>query len=83
MSQIGTKYLTLIHSTSMRLNLADTNECIEGTSNCSADAVCNNTKGSYNCACKQGYNRDGNICRLGIISTAVFLKLGFVLFLSV
>ena len=54
----------------MRLNLADINECIEGTSNCSADAVCNNTKGSYNCTCKQGYYGDGNICRLGNISSA-------------
>ena len=32
----------------MRLNVADINECIEGTSDCSADAVCNNIQGSYN-----------------------------------
>ena len=51
--------------------------------NCSADAVCKNTKGSYNCMCKPGYYGDGNICRLGKISPAVFLKLVFVLFLSV
>ena len=47
----------------MWLNLADINECIEGTSNCSADAVCNNTKGSYNCSCKPGYSGDGQICQ--------------------
>ena len=67
----------------MRFNLADINECIEGTSNCSADAVCNNTKGSYNCTCKQGYYGDGNICCLGNISSALFSKLVFVQFLSV
>ena len=62
LSEIGTKYLTLIYSTSMRLNVADINECIEGTSDCSADAVCNNTKGSYNCTCKPGYSGDGRTC---------------------
>ena len=67
----------------MRFNLADINECFEGTSNCSADAVCNNTKGSYNCTCKRGYYGDGNICRLGNISSALFFKLVFVQFLSV
>ena len=67
----------------MRFNLADINECIEGTSNCSADAVCNNTEGSYNCTCKQGYYGDGNICRLGNISSALFSKLVFVQFSSV
>ncbi|XP_066026329.1 protein kinase C-binding protein NELL2a-like [Pocillopora verrucosa] len=50
----------------------DINECIEGTSNCSADAVCNNTKGSYNCTCKQGYYGDGNICRLASTCKEVF-----------
>ena len=45
-SQIETKYLTLIYSTSIRLNLANIKECIEGTSSCGVDAVCNNTKGS-------------------------------------
>ena len=62
LSEIGTKYLTLIYSTSMRLNVADINECIEGTSDCSADAVCNNIKGSYNCTCKPGYSGDGRTC---------------------
>ena len=57
--------------------------CATGKTNCSADAVCNNTKGSYNCTCKEGYYGDGNICRLGNISPAVFLKLVFVLLLSV
>ncbi|KAM7452440.1 hypothetical protein ABFA07_000115 [Porites harrisoni] len=40
----------------------DINECKEGTHNCSSNAVCNNTKGSYNCTCKPGYEGDGNNC---------------------
>ena len=35
-------------------NFTDVNECADGTSNCSADAVCINTKGSYRCKCKTG-----------------------------
>ena len=42
--------------------ISDINECKEGTHNCSSNAVCNNTKGSYNCRCKPGYEGDGNIC---------------------
>ena len=38
----------------MRLNVADINECIEGTSECSADAVCNNINKikKKRCKCK-------------------------------
>ena len=43
--------------------ISDINEC-EGlkTHNCSSNAVCNNTKGSYNCTCKPGYLGDGWNC---------------------
>ena len=51
--------------------------------NSNADAVCNNTMGSYNSTCKQGYYEDGSICCLGNNSPAVFFKVVFVLFLSV
>lgn len=30
---------------------------------CSADAVCNNAEGSYNCSCKPGYYGDGWSCK--------------------
>ncbi|PFX11524.1 Sushi, von Willebrand factor type A, EGF and pentraxin domain-containing protein 1 [Stylophora pistillata] len=39
--------------------VTDMNECANGTSNCSTDAVCINTRGSYNCTCKPEYNGDG------------------------
>ena len=42
--------------------ISDINECKKGTHNCSSNAVCNNTKGSYNCTCKPGYEGDGNNC---------------------
>ena len=45
-----------------RLNPSDINECTERLSNCITDAVCNNTKGAYNCSCKPGYSGDGQTC---------------------
>ena len=42
---------------------SDINECATGTHKCSADAVCNNTKGSYNCTCKAGFLGDGWDCQ--------------------
>nr|XP_058960272.1 uncharacterized protein LOC131787202 [Pocillopora verrucosa] len=50
----------------------DFDECAAGKANCSADAVCNNTKGSYNCTCKQGYYGDGNICRSASTCKEIF-----------
>ena len=34
-------------------------ECLE----CDVNAVCVNTEDSYTCACKEGYDGDGNTCR--------------------
>ena len=31
---------------------SDVNECTNGTSNCSANATCTNTAGSFTCACR-------------------------------
>ena len=45
------------------INFADVNDCADGTSNCSADAMCNNTKGSYRCKCKPGFTGDGRTCK--------------------
>ena len=42
--------------------ISDIDECEEGTYNCSSNAVCNNTKGYYNCKCKPGYEGSGNNC---------------------
>lgn len=37
-------------------------ECTAGTSPCDSNAVCEDTQGSYNCACNSGYQGDGKTC---------------------
>ena len=49
------------------LPLSDINECATETHKCSADAVCRNTKGSYNCTCKPGFDGDGRNCQGKVI----------------
>ena len=41
---------------------SDINECLD-TSTCDVDTTnCENTPGSFNCVCKEGYERDGENC---------------------
>ena len=40
----------------------DIDECTNGTHSCDVNAVCNNTRGSYNCTCKDGFYGDGMNC---------------------
>ncbi|NTX55568.1 EGF domain-containing protein [Myxococcus sp. CA039A] len=40
----------------------DVNECTNGTAQCSPNAYCTNTPGSYTCTCKPGYSGDGWTC---------------------
>ena len=49
------------------LLFSDIDEC-SAEHKCDVNAVCNNTKGSYNCTCKKGYYGDGRNC------TGKFLK---------
>ena len=44
------------------LSHADIDECSTNSHSCDANAVCNNTVGSYACACKAGYTGDGRTC---------------------
>ena len=41
-------------------SILDINECL--TYPCHANATCNNTMGSYVCACEPGYSGDGFNC---------------------
>ena len=44
------------------ISLIDVDECAKETDDCSAAAICKNTHGSYDCACKPGYSGDGWSC---------------------
>ena len=37
-------------------------ECALNFDDCHIDAICTNTKDSYNCTCKKGYSGDGKKC---------------------
>ncbi|XP_055957125.1 fibrillin-1-like isoform X3 [Patella vulgata] len=41
----------------------DIDECTEGTFNCTADTICDNTDGSYQCLCQSGYQKLNGICQ--------------------
>ena len=41
---------------------SDMDECMDGTHGCDVNAECNNTKGSYNCTCKDGFHGNGTNC---------------------
>ena len=44
--------------------VTDIDECqSQDTNNCSVNALCTNTEGSYVCRCQRGYEGDGVICR--------------------
>ena len=40
----------------------DVDECSSNSHSCNVNAACNNTRGSYTCACKAGYSGDGKNC---------------------
>ena len=44
------------------LNISDINECATNTHLCHYNATCNNTIGSHNCTCNQGYTGNGQNC---------------------
>ena len=52
--------------------ISDIDECAGEAHNCSSNAVCNNTRGSYNCTCKPGYEGDGNNCTGNFFRKFVF-----------
>ena len=53
---------------------SDVNECTTGTHNCDVNAVCNNTRGSYNCTCKDGFHGDGKTCKGNEFSQLIALN---------
>ena len=49
--------------------VSDVNECATKSHGCDVNAVCHNTKGSYKCACKTGYIKNGEKCSSGEYAT--------------
>ena len=41
---------------------SDVDECQDGTHRCDLNALCNNSVGSFICACFQGYSGSGIVC---------------------
>ena len=50
--------------------LADIDECSIGTHNCHANANCLNTRGSFSCTCKTGFQGNGVNC-IGMASVLI------------
>ena len=40
----------------------DIDECMDTVNQCSENAKCNNTFGSYTCTCKEGFTGNGKLC---------------------
>ena len=49
--------------------ISDVDECQMSTHNCSDNATCINTEGSFNCSCKTGYRGNGYNCTVGAFKT--------------
>ena len=56
--------------------LPDFDECSANTHSCNINAACNNTMGSYACACKAGYSGDGRTCPVSRFE--LFLKVIYI-----
>ena len=57
--------------------IPDVNECATEKHSCSNEAVCYNTRGSYDCMCKPGYIGDGRNCTgdmFGLFATFLCLN---------
>lgn len=64
----------------MVLFLLDINECEDGTHDCDVNADCTNTRGSFSCTCKIGYEADGDDCRGENVQLNLSLPLAAVFF---
>ena len=52
---------------------SDIDECRFNSHNCSNNAICINTKGSFNCSCKPGYSGNGHNCSGGCLRSFIYL----------
>ena len=52
----------LLKNTIKACLILDINECTSGSATCALNAECTNTRGSYVCTCRPGYQGDGQSC---------------------
>ena len=62
---------------------SDADECLNNSHNCSENATCTNTEGSFNCSCKPGYIGNGHNCSGWLVGISVSLSVSFETFGSV
>ena len=51
-----------LYSNDIIFAVSDIDECTDGTHDCDVNAECNNTQGSHNCTCKDGFHGNGTNC---------------------
>ena len=62
------------HVRPLKINYhSDIDECRFNSNNCSNNAICINTKGSFNCSCKPGYSGNGHDCSGGCLRSFIYL----------
>jgi hypothetical protein len=52
----------------------DVDECALGTDNCHDNATCNNTDGSFECSCNDGYSGNGTSCESKRTVKAILMR---------
>lgn len=55
--------ITVCHA---HFHVLDIDECSNETNGCDEKAECNNTLGSYNCTCKNGFHGNRTHCRVTV-----------------
>ena len=71
-------YILCINSNIAQIIITDVDECDAATNTCDANAVCENTQGSYTCTCMSGYTGDGKECTgIYVVVFSLFLKFRF------
>ena len=55
--------MTLLISNLNHFVLSDVDECTLSLLNCHENATCNNTEGSFDCYCKEGFTGNGTYCK--------------------
>ena len=61
LASLELKLLLLLSSCPLHIYI-DVDECQTDTHNCSENAECSDTHGSFNCTCNEGYDGDGLQC---------------------